>query len=416
MPDTREVEFTLKLNTPGFIGGAQQGTKLVHFKKADREGNWQDQEKAVPYFPVEPGGIRVPSLRGVLGFWLRSTLAASETGEIFSEQGRTLGSTTRGQGVAIRPCGSEFQGKPLLYSDREVVFERLYLGYGPLQLLKVADPASRQGRRDVATSFNSNACREAILVAPERPVFRFAARGTSQQIQELSRALKLLHAFGGIGARSRRAWGSVEVEAEGIHPVPIHANLTSFFENAVSEVNMPEESPSFSAFSRLTRLFVTSPSDKAEAVLHEFARALLWERSYRAGRPRAVKDHDLEFADSRLSALSAITGIPTRLAFGLPFHPKHGWEIEYRGRRPGSEVSASDGDVTRRSSPLLLKVLRTSDAKYVGVALFLKAQFFGDPSIEVGAKGKKLTLPFGEAEYQVIDEFLDQSGWTEVKI
>jgi CRISPR-associated protein Cmr1 len=271
--------------------------------------------------------------------------------------------------------------------------------------------------QDVATSYNSSGCRDAILIAGPRPEIRFAAQGTSGQIDALKRALSLFHAFGGIGARSRRGWGSVEIEAEGVAPIPSAAQLPSHLAQVVegalgsSLASIPR--PRFSAFSSETRLFLTAPMGSADAVLVEFAQRLLAERSFYRTAPRAVADHALETSDLALPAASSITGIPSRLAFGMPFHPKHDkvWEMEYRGRLPGSP-----DDVTRRASPLLLKVLRTADDRYVGAALFLQADFFGDPSREIGEKNKLLTVPFGPAEYQVVEDFLNGTGWTNVPL
>jgi hypothetical protein len=192
--------------------------------------------------------------------------------------------------------------------------------------------------------------------------------------------------------------------------------LRSYLLELKAQLMHSEERPRFTAFSRETRLFVTNSATTAEAILDEFAIKLMEERSYRDGSPQAKADHDLEFKDARRSPNEAITAIPTRLAFGLPFHPKSGWEIEYRGRIPGGRSLDPKDDVKRRSSPLLLKVLRTSDDKYVGVALFLKSQFFGNPDRQVGAKGFERTVPFGEREYKVIDEFLENTGWVEVQV
>jgi CRISPR-associated protein Cmr1 len=417
----KELPFTLRLNTPAFMGAAQHGTRRVEFKKKNRDGVWEDRHESVPFYPVDPGGIRVPSLRGILSFWHRSLLSHLEPQEVFSRQAALFGSTNRGQGIRVRWLEARFQSGEVRYGRTENLFEHVYLGYGPIQLLKVEDRSHPSGRQDIATSFNSNACREAILADRLRPEFHFAAQGTPAQIDGLKRALLLLHLFGGIGARSRRGWGSVEVEIEGkkVARISSVADLSSYLSRSLAEVlpagdpllNMRPR-PRFTAFSSETKLFLTREFASSDEVLVEFAQRLLDERSYRRPAPRAKSDHDLEFKDFSGLAADTITGIPSRLAFGMPYHPKHpgSWEMEYVGRLPAGDTS----DTTRRSSPLLLKVFRLAEARYVGVALLLKADFFGDPRREIGAKGRSLTVPFGTREYDVVDEFLAKTGWTAV--
>src|SRR5262249_40849961 len=103
-----------------------------------------------------------------------------------------------------------------------------------------------------------------------------------------------------------------------------------------------------------------------------------------------------------------------RLAFGLPYHPQQqrdGWDIEYRGR-PAAKGQDDSADAKRRASPLLLKVFRLAPRRYVGIALFLEASFFGDPGREIGTVGRPHTQPF--PVYGAVSALLDGSGWTEV--
>jgi CRISPR/Cas system CMR-associated protein Cmr1 (group 7 of RAMP superfamily) len=273
-----------------------------------------------------------------------------------------------------------------------------------------------QGRRgvDVATSYNSNQCRDAILLEPAAR-FRFVARGNAEQIEALRSALILLHFFGGVGSRSRRGWGSIEVA----DPVPQrqqNEEVSNWITRVLGKVPPPQDFSSlawknltFSAFGCDSEIYVTrSLENDYEDVLLQFFRCFESVRSWRKRQPIAVCDHGIEMADALGSHL---TDVPERLAFGLPYHPRsrtgHGWDIEYLG------LSSGSGEATRRASPLILKVLRVGE-KYAGVALFLKSNFFGDPGMQVGASKKRGTKPF--PGYRAVDELLKHPIWTQVAL
>ena len=132
----------------------------------------------------------------------------------------------------------------------------------------------------------------------------------------------------------------------------------------------------------------------------------------------AKTDHDIEFADAdallKNNPAQAIRDVPRRLAFGMPYQPGHHrvWRIEYRGRLKGAK--STEEEITRRASPLILKVVRLSETQHVGVALFLKSSFFGLSDIEVTAKGAERTLPF--PGYQAISDFFKDQSWTKVSL
>jgi CRISPR-associated protein Cmr1 len=431
MRATTEIEFEITLATPAFAGWVEDGKKCVDYLRKNRDtGAYEPTSKEVPYHPVDPCGIRIPSLRGILEFWHRSRLGHLVGPEVFASQRRVFGSADSGQGVLLRPVGKpEFRQGEVRYEaaeDREAV---LYLGYGPLQLLRVA----RQGRPDgvtVATSYNRSHKREAIRAGPGHATrFRFAARGSAAQLDEVKRALTLLHLFGGIGARSRRGWGSVMVAGIDLPPDSKASGLQEWFEQAAKGAlgerpNRPGSGalPSFTAFSAASRAFLTPVRDRYEEVFRDFHASFKRVRSFVLNKVdtarTAVKDHGYEVTDAKQVA-TAVTRVPLRIAFGMPYSPQHPvqlpgrpWSIEYRGRLAGSD------DVTRRASPLFLKVLRLAERSYVGVVLFLASSFFGDPNRQIGAEGGSATQPF--PGYGAVTELLDgsvaSSGWTEISL
>jgi CRISPR-associated protein Cmr1 len=407
-----EFKFDLLLNSPAFANDVPRGTKKVEYFEKDPKTRQSVLTFAEPpHYPVDTRGIRIPSLRGVLEFWYRALLGGlTDPGEIYSRQADLFGSAEGGQGLTIRPAGTpRFEKGELSFDQNPLSY--IYLGYGPLQSLTVPD--DRRRPLPVATSYHKTQARDAILTEP-RGRFRFVARGRPEQLEALRKALTLLHLFGGIGSRSRRGWGSVEVEAQSV-PKPPSKDLAPWIAATLGEVcksgsSMAPAEPRFSALSRETGIYVTRfSSADYQSVLLTFYERFERVRSYWKKQPLAVADHTLEVEDCKLRREESITGVPKRLAFGMPYHPSgKKVDIEYVGRRPGS-----DDEITRRASPLLLKVIRLGNGQHAGVALFLKSSFFGDPDMQIGAVGKDLTQPF--PGYEAIEKFFSE-GWTKVPL
>lgn len=406
-----ELSFDLLLVSPAFLNGAQRGTKTALYMKKT-PGGWQPAPpKTVPYYPVDDRGIRIPSLRGVLEFWYRSLLASSEN--VFKDQGRIFGSVDFGQGLTIRPAGNpKVEGGELVCVEKEIgarIYGLVCMGYGPLQTFMTKD----EGR--VTSSHNPQQFRDVVKIdEAARTRFRFVARGTEDQIRALKKALILLHLFGGLGARSRRGWGSVEVSADCIQPMK-GKDPAIWFREQLAEVWQAEKRPDgtlapkprFSAFSEHTRIALTEPIEgRPEKVILDFFERLRQVRSYRQssiGR----NDHDLEMRDARQSG-GSVEGVPLRLAFGMPYQPEsrtNRWRIEYRGCLPG-RAGSEDDEVTRRASPLLLKVLRLGPNRHMGVAVFLAADFFGNPDLQIGAKALGPLGPKPFPGYGAIESFM----------
>ncbi len=408
-------KFTLRLITPAFAGAVPSGeTRTIRY--LTRSGL---QTAEAPYHPVDPAGIRVPSLRGVLEFWLRSLAGGEEPKDVFSRQGEVFGSTQLGQGLRIRPAGRpRFESGELGFTGRDWV-KFLYLGYGPLQFRK--DPSGNQ----VATTYHKKECRDAILVrGTNPPEFRFVANGSDEQIAQLKRALTLLHLFGGIGGRSRRGWGAVEVEAPCIPYRKAGEESVAWIRRALAKtlaekgqgrITLPPR-PRFSAFGSGTEIRVTRPtSGDSSKVLLDFYRRFAEVRLYRPRTtPTAQADHALEFADANGPA---ITGVPQRLAYGMPYFPQGSrrnpdgtpeWSIEYvRTDLAGSKTTG------RRASPLFLKVHRDGKNRHFGVALFLDADFFADRDARIGATKQTGAQPPPD-DYAAVHEFLNSPDWVAV--
>lgn len=411
-----DYPFTLRVVSPAFNGGAPAGTRTVS-RLTGKNGGQEVQTVQAPYHPADPRGIRIPSLRGVLAFWHRACCGGLDAPLVFAQQGAIFGSLDAGRGLAIRPAGRpRLDPGPLVFPGVDQAM--LYLGFGPLLLLK--DPVTQ---RSAVTSHNHKAVRDAIRVGPKGEVaaIGFVARCTEHQRVELERALRLLHLFGGIGSRSRRGWGSLEVEAPcieaygGGEPVPwIERSFARALRGGDGEAALLGTRPTFSAFSSGTRVVATPHlAGGYEAVLRElfrrFGEVRLWGRGT-SPPPIAVRDHALEQADA---GGTAITGVPERLAFGMPYQPasrRNRWSIEY-----GSvDGSGAEDPNTRRASPLFLKVHRAPDGRHFGVALFLEAAFFGDPARRITARQKTGSQP--PPGYGAVHAYLDCPRWRQVDL
>ena len=420
----KEFPFSLDFNSPAFLSEVSRGKERVEFLKKIPNTNpsrFERKEARPDHYPVDPRGIRIPSLRGVLEFWHRALQGdAVSPQEVFDRQAKIFGSAEGGQGLTIRPAGlPKFESGELCFDERdEKPFPYLYLGYGPLQLLRIPERSGATRGPQVATSYHEKQARDAIKVSDrQRGRFRFAARGTSEQIAAVRRALTLLHLFGGLGSRSRRGWGSVEVTMDGIQSPKADTAPAEWIASTLAGVWSSSQypagkgDPAFSSLSSGTRICVTkSIEGDYRAVLNWFYDRFKAVRSYQGGSA-GVPDHALEVSDL---PRASITRAPDRLAFGMPFQPGHGktWTMPYRGTPRGKD--AREDDVSRRASPLLLKVVRLTPRQHFGVALFLKSQFFGDPDLEIGAVGKRGTQPF--PGYGAIDQFLSGSGWIPVRL
>lgn len=343
----KTLDFTLRLVTPAFLAGA-----------------------------CGAEGFRIPALRGVLRFWYRAK--EGDSGEegyasrLFDRESGVFGSARDGQGVRFIPR-EEMKGR--LESIRARGDLR-HLGFGPL----APDP------------------RKALVAGTE---VRLRAVGTEEQLTELRRCLILLHCFGGLGGRSRRGWGSVEVEAEGL--LPPEAGEGSFSEwlgEALARVWPPGTMqpcehrglPRHSAFSRNTRLGLLEVGGSAMTALGDLA-----------GRYKEVaQDRSLRGVEEESGEGEELKRAAPRVALGLPWSGKneHGEHVEYSARPVGGRAEA----ITRRASPLLFKVLPHPDGGHRIVALYLKGQFLPEGEVHVERGGK--VAPPGDG---AIDTLL--AGW-----
>lgn len=409
-------EFTLKLLSPAFIAGAME----------KKSGRMYLRKNKPPVEPMErvigpdSDGLRPPSLKGILRFWFRAKEGERPIKELKEIEDWLFGNTDSGQGIRLifkEQVPKNWQPKVIGGNGQIPAGSALaYLGYGPLNYVS---------RQVGVSSFNSSMHRYAI---PENTRFVFKVLGNSQQIKELKKTLLLLHLFGGVGSRSRRAWGSVAVEADFIFQIQPGETFQQWFDkcfaNIWDEKERPSQKtslPSFSAFSKNIKIKISNHSFPTyEEVMKEFGKQFSDTRQWNyRGRsfspPIAIADHDLEEKDAIAGTL---TGLPKRLAFGMPYHPqsfRNHWDIEYKGYYPDPKTPGKMKTVERRASPLFLKVFQGPDGKLRALSLLLKSRFFGFPSAKVGTSNSPgKTLPV--TDWSAIDAFLNNTNWQTINI
>ena len=355
--------------------------------------------------------LRLPSFKGVLRFWWRS-LAWSRCGgdlaTIQKEENALFGSAAPGcqSRVSMRLRAGVEKTTALEIGDvlkipktaSTVGAGARYLGYG---VMKAFDSK----RNDTKAGALTHAC----LQAP----FEFTVQMRIHELKSsdcdsLKSALVVLGLFGGIGAKSRKGYGSLVLQKIRVNDKEEWQNPKSIQElkneiKSLSFSNMYDtpSCPEYTAFSSKSRhVLVTSKYKNPIEILDLVGRELVRYRSW--GHKGKVldgvdreenfrDDHDLMKRDSRQRL-----EYPRRIAFGLP----HNY---------GSiQVGPSDKHLDRRASPLFIHIHKCGEVS-IAVLSFLPARFLpkGKSGIKVG-KSPPVCQQSEKDLYRPIQEFLDR--------
>ena len=377
---TTEIEATYRVVTPMFCAGAEP----------------------------EQAELRLPSFKGVLRFWWRALSWARLRGDlakILEEEAELFGSSSGGQSrVSLRfekATHPELVSKGAVLSisaeDQRTVGEGArYLGYGVMEAFASRNRGTEAGQL-------TRSCVRAPLD------FTVRARGrrlTKDTVETLLDALIAVGVVGGMGARSRRGYGSLSLRSLSVNAAELWTEPQSL-NDLRDRIHMlqcngdPNRLPEFTAFSRGTRqVLVTgtrsnlAPMELLDLVGREFVRYRSWGRNGRVLGTQSEcnfkDDHDL-MKGSRRSAH------PRRIAFGLP----HNY-----GQRHEDQVGPYGKEFDRRASPLFIHIHECRSAA-IAVLSFFPARFLPDNTgISVGGT----RVPHNpEAElYRPVHEFLDR--------
>lgn len=375
---------------------------------------------------ADPGQpeLRLPSFKGVLRYWWRAlawcryggSLQAVKEGEdtLFGAVG--VGRSRVSMRFLLRK-GAE--GQSLRKGDVLTV-RRQAAGSGAV----VGEGARYLGYGVMEASYRKNTkagqLTRACLPAPLDFTVQLGVRNPGEDgLRLLEGALMALGTIGGMGAKSRKGYGSLVLQSlrtdgEERWDAPQSMDDLGQAIRQFSKYCNKSARPEFTAFSSGARhVLLSSGKGEPLELLDLVGRELVGYRSWGRGGQLFGKESEKNFKDDhdlmKQPARDRKTH-PRRIAFGLP----HNY-----GR--GNEVGPGDGNLDRRASPLFIHIHQCGDQP-VAVLSFLPAQFLPQsndksPCISVG--GQKVVQKPEHELYKPIHDFLDRlldaEAFTEAK-
>lgn len=352
--------------------------------------------------------LRLSSFKGVLRFWWRA-LAWAEYGADYSvirtKESGLFGSAESGQSqVDLRMMQNPNPsivpvGKQLCLpgsGNREIGAGARYLGYG---VMEAFDSRKRNKRAGQLT--------RACFQCPFEFTVRMRVRKADQEdLRMLRKALIALGTLGGMGAKSRKGYGSLvlrSVRVDGISQWRPPQSLDDL-KSAIMDLRPSYTGsglPGFTAFSDKSRhVLLTAenqqPVEMLDLVGQELVRFRSWGKDGKIlgsepSERNFKRDHDLMKGTQR-------DRHPERVAFGLP----HNY-----GKYPDQQVGPFARDLDRRASPLFLHIhLCGSDP--VAVATMLPARFLPEGKRYISVGRQKVKQMPEDQLYRPIHEFLDR--------
>ncbi|MDE0267494.1 MAG: type III-B CRISPR module RAMP protein Cmr1 [Acidimicrobiaceae bacterium] len=384
-----EIEAAYKAVTPMFCGGA-------------------DPQRSE---------LRLSSFKGVLRYWWRAlawTKYKGDLNKIRERENKLFGSAEDGQSLVTMRLGTVDRdldeirirkGKKLTVNSRVghggssgagVGFGVWYLGYG---VMNHKGELSRE-----------------CFSAPFEFQIQMRVRVKHIDLNLLQDALIAVGVFGGMGAKSRKGYGSLvlrslivdgeerwnaprsaselENHIKRLHQDSRNATLPKYDRNAML--------PKYTAFSAGTRhLLVSSKSNQSLELLNLIGRELIRYRSWgRNGKILGNVESERNFQDDHdlmkdVKSNEPPNKHPRRVAFGLP----HNY-----GKK---QIGPAEPSLNRRASPLFIHIHECGD-KPVAVLSFIPARFLPEGKSDIRVGGKDVRQALESELYQPICEFLDR--------
>ena len=373
-----------------------------------------DFEVTTPLFSsgADPGGsggpeLRPPSLKGILRFWWRALAWSRLEGrlrEIKREEDSLFGSTETGQSRVILDVTQE--ERPRVVRHREVLKHASggvvgegarYLGYGVME-------AFGSGKKGTEAGELTRPC----LRAPFPFALQLRCRNLDgAQLSMLQDALRAMGLLGGLGAKSRKGYGSLALRRLRVDGKEIWQGPRDK-DGLVSEIGRllgaykRDDLPKYTALSSWTRSVVvnsrqaTEPLKMLDLVGREMMRYRSWGHNGRVlGGPSERNfqpDHDLMKQHRRRTH-------PRRIAFGLP----HNY-----GKQKDQQVGPADPSLDRRASPLFIHIHSLGDKgrEPYAVLTLVPAEFLPQRARDISVGGKPVSLESEEVLYQPVEQFL----------
>jgi CRISPR-associated protein Cmr1 len=352
--------------------------------------------------------IRPPSIRGAMRFWWRALHGAAVGNDIKAlqqQESAVFGATEQASKVMVRVHPSELSiGQ---FDFRESL---RYMGYGLAETRE--DPARRYIAPGAKFSIE--------LLSPD-----------IARLKQAAAALCLLLNLGGIGARSRRGWGSLRVTTEASADVlkfvlplgtGIKDSLQTMLRLARETVMVTDrvptrestEMPLYPTFlPGYWRMKLVSVNDQRQS-FRNWQEALNWA-GQRLRRFREAPNSELhKTRDGRFSYRVGRDYPQVKMVFaqepsdhvGPIYLPIFGLPIQYRFQSEGNQqarVIAEHHD--RRGSPLWVRAYKSTSGVILGFML-CKAQYLPDGEL-LKLEGPRRTLTALQPDYSLLEEFLN---------
>lgn len=327
--------------------------------------------------------LRPPAFRGAMRYWLRALLGGligDDSNLIYQAESKIFGSTDAklggGSSISLRisfknlPSAQTYQKRSPITISKNGKAIKQPVGYDYLfWTLGASGSHERNNRLEARQYLPSGGPFDLILSIKPCKDYEIVTK------QSLA-ALWLLIMFGGIGSRSRRTAGSLTVatpfEYDGLS-FQLDGNLAQIrgqLESGISQIRewiVRAAHPLIhkpSAFDVLhpdyTRIWLLGKWNNANDAIEAIGASLRDFRTYRE------PDHTEVYKWLKGNSIKQVE----RAVFGLP--------IPYRysdGTKGTIQGQTRKPTIERRSSPVWLKVSRTKDNQYIGVATLFKSQF-----------------------------------------
>lgn len=350
-------EVTYKITTPMFLGGID---------------------------PNKKNNIRIPSIKGMLRFWYRAVtykrLGSIE--EVRKKEAKLFGSADTGQGAFLLRINTVVEKQVTYKTGSDQTRTGLdYLGYG---LSQKNEPHFMKKTFinpgtiiKVSFHFKHN--------IPNNEI-------TEEDLTDLEYAIKALGLFGGLGARSRRGFGSLtlssfkkiikenvntekSIEETEVWEAPSNTEkLIEKYQNFFKELKLAlgenKQLPEYSAFSILSRCIVyKQTSTNPLELLNEIGNKVL---TFRKTPEISSNDRKIAYKVANKYINNKKLTHPRRVVFGLPHNY---WLPKAKENKILQITGFRDEREYRRASPLFIHVHQLDDNEYVGVLLFMPAKF-----------------------------------------
>ena len=366
---SHQLDVTFELITPAYAGSAEQ---------------------------ADTDGLRPPTLKALLRFWWRTLHPELSSNELFERESQLFGSATTGQGLRVVPSGpiKENEEVPAKYEPGEKIrknnnlipnatFPLFYMAYGTQ-----GDNNTSPRKRTRAGSTYS---------------YRLISKSncSTEEWHEIISALWLLTTFGGIGTRSRRGFGSLQVKEiksigtsplgkwEGLPDITVCANTSAVHNtlqlglNALFPTKYTSE-PEHTAFSSASKIVVGPSAATWEEALIAAGKTYYQLRRLLGTSFRHTQNGEPVGEDFR-RIVSYRATVPTAprnpYTFGASFGLPHNYQFSDRWK-PALEVftpediqQRKDKGSARRASPLMFRIIKLANRHYVPIILWLPSRF-----------------------------------------